>query len=100
MPPRPPIEAYEIVQVIDEHGEYYIRRPVRRHPDARYVYDERRVHRDIVSSAAAEPGYAPVSRSSLPREAVQARPAAGSWPADRGADSAYYEEYDPRFPAA
>ena len=99
---RPPVDAYEIVHVIDEHGEYYIRRPVRREPDVRYVYEERRVHRDAGPYAAAEPAYVPVSRQGVIRDGPGARPSATpeTWRADRRADPAYYEEYDPRFPAA
>jgi hypothetical protein len=86
---RPPVETYEIVHVIDEQGEYYIRRPVRRDPEARYVYEERRVRHESGPSPGFEPVYAPVSRPSLVREAP-----------GRRTDSTYVEEYDPRFPAA
>ncbi|GAB1311161.1 F-box domain-containing protein [Madurella fahalii] len=105
-----PVEAYEIVQVIDEHGEYYIRRPARREQrDARYVYEERRVlprdasphphhHRHVT---AHEPVYVS-SRPNLAQDggSVRASMAPEGWAADRRADPAYYEEYDPRFPAA
>jgi hypothetical protein len=86
---RAPIEAYEIVHVIDEHGEYYIRRPVRREPDVRY-YEERRVRPDPGAYATLEPSQ-PRERGLVP---------VGGRPADRRANPAYYEEYDPRFPAA
>lgn len=112
-PPPPPaaVETYEIVQVIDEHGEYYIRRPARHHgrqsdAAARYVYEECGpvVHREPVYD------YAPVSvqaRQSLVRDAGSARGAsmapegwtAAAAAADRRVDPKYYEEYDPRFPA-
>ncbi|KAK4235793.1 hypothetical protein C8A03DRAFT_17505 [Achaetomium macrosporum] len=101
MPSRGPIEAYEIVQVIDEHGEYYIRRPVRREPDARYIYEEQGVRRDAGAYPSLEPVYAgAVVRPSHFREWGRASVAPEPWPADRRADPAYYEEYDPRFPAA
>jgi hypothetical protein len=86
---RAPIEAYEFVHVIDEHGEYYIRRPVRREPDVRY-YEERRVRPDPGAYATLEPSQ-PRERGLVP---------VGGRPADRRANPAYYEEYDPRFPAA
>ncbi|KAK4044581.1 hypothetical protein C8A01DRAFT_42762 [Parachaetomium inaequale] len=97
---RPPVEAYEIVHVMDEHGEYYIRRPVRREPETRYMYEDRRVRRDADPYPAREPVYAPVSRSSLGLDGVRPSVASDNWPGDRRADPAYYEEYDPRFPAA
>lgn len=98
---RPPVEAYEIVHVIDETGEYYIRRPVRREPKPVYMYEERRVYRDSASYAPHEPAYAPVARPSMVRETVRASMAPDSRPVpDRRVDPAYYEEYDPRFPAA
>ena len=97
---RPPVEAYEIVHVIDERGEYYIRRPVRREPEPVYLYEERVAHRDSGPYAAPEPTYGAVPRQSVVREPVRASMAPESWPADRRADPAYYEEYDPRFPAA
>jgi len=97
---RPPVEAYEIVHVIDEQGEYYIRRPVRREPDPRYMYEERRVRHEAGPYSGFEPTYAPVSRSSLAREGARASAAPEGRPGDRRADPAYYEEYDPRFPAA
>ncbi|KAL2199760.1 hypothetical protein P885DRAFT_66673 [Corynascus similis CBS 632.67] len=96
MRPRPPVEAYEIVHIIDEHGEYYIRRPVRREPGARYVYEERSVRQSSDHYPASEPVYASLSRPSSAR--VTAAP--NSRPGDRRADPKYYEEYDPRFPAA
>jgi hypothetical protein len=97
---RPPVEAYEIVHVIDEHGEYYIRRPVRREPETRYTYEDRRVRRETDPYPARELVYAPLSRSNLGRDGVRASVASDSRPSDRRADPAYYEEYDPRFPAA
>jgi hypothetical protein len=97
---RPPVEAYEIVHVIDETGEYYIRRPVRHEPDPRYRYEDRRAGYDVGPNPALEPVYAHVSRSTLVREGVRASAVPEGRPVDRRADPAYYEEYDPRFPAA
>jgi hypothetical protein len=104
------VEAYEIVQVIDEHGEYYIRRPVRREPDTRngYVYEERRVHRDLGPSVAAvsEPAYVSVggNRPGFARDAAWdgGMPPGGGRPTARPgpADPAYHEEYNPWYPAA
>ncbi|KAH6845177.1 hypothetical protein B0I37DRAFT_447102 [Chaetomium sp. MPI-CAGE-AT-0009] len=99
-PPRPPVEAYEIVHVIDEHGEYYIRRPVRREPDSRYLYEERRIRHDPSPYPARDHFYAPVSRPSLVPEGYRGSVAPDSRPVNHRADPAYYEEYDPRFPAA
>ena len=97
---RPPVETYEIVHVIDEQGEYYIRRPVRREPDPRYIYEERRVRHEGGPYPAFEPVYAPVPRASLVREGGRSGVAPEARPGDRRADSTYFEEYDPRFPAA
>ncbi|KAL2126278.1 hypothetical protein VTI74DRAFT_1270 [Chaetomium olivicolor] len=98
----PPVETYEIVHVIDGYREYYYRRPVRREPKPRYIYEERRLVRDAGAYPAShDPLYAPVSRASLVRDGPRASVAPEAWPADqRRADPAYDEEYDPRFPAA
>jgi hypothetical protein len=99
MQSRGPIEGYEIVQVIDEHGEYYIRRPVRRERNARFIYEVRGIHgdADAYPYPSLEPIYAGPSRL---RDQGRASVAPEPWPADHRADPAYYEEYDPRFPAA
>ncbi|KAK4128259.1 hypothetical protein N657DRAFT_10439 [Parathielavia appendiculata] len=102
-PRQAPVEAYEIVHVIDESGEYYIRRPVRRHePDpARYRYEDRRIRHDAgPNSSALDSVYAPVSRSGLNHDGFRDGVGQDGWPAGRRANPAYYEEYDPRFPAA
>jgi len=93
-PSRGPVELYEIVHVIDEHGEYYIRRPVRREAEPpRYIYEDgRRAYRDADPYA----GYEPVR---APAPAPAPRPSRlDSQRADTRADPAYQEEYDPRFP--
>ncbi|KAM7214683.1 hypothetical protein V8F06_009933 [Rhypophila decipiens] len=90
-PSRGPVELYEIVQVIDESGEYYIRRPVRREVEApRVVYEGvRRDYRDADAYAAHEPATGPaVAR---PNRLVSRRP-------DLRTNPAYEEEYDPRYP--
>jgi hypothetical protein len=97
---RRPVEAYEIVHVIDESGEYYIRRPVRHEPDPRYMYEDRSARHDAGPNPALEPVYARVPRPGLVREGVKASKVPEVRPADRRANPAYYEEYDPRFPAA
>ncbi|KAK3945254.1 hypothetical protein QBC46DRAFT_433449 [Diplogelasinospora grovesii] len=100
-PPRQPVEAYEIVQVIDERGEYLIRRPARREPEPSYPYEnERRHRRDVGPYAAYEAPYVPVSRPGPPRELPREPPRFSTPSEARRADPAYYEEYDPRFPAA
>jgi hypothetical protein len=100
MAPRPPVEAYEIVHVIDERGEYYIRRPVRREPAPRYLYEERMTRHDAGPYPTREYFHAQVPRPSLVPEGYHASVAPDSRPVNRRADPAYYEEYDPRFPAA
>ncbi|KAL2261851.1 hypothetical protein VTK26DRAFT_3171 [Humicola hyalothermophila] len=101
-PPRRPVEAYEIVHVIDESGEYYIRRPARREPEPLYVYEERRpLYRDSVSYPPLQHTYAPVSRQSMVRESARASMAPdGGAVHDRWTDTVHHGEYDPRFPAA
>ncbi|KAK3301178.1 uncharacterized protein B0H64DRAFT_32769 [Chaetomium fimeti] len=100
MAPRPPVEAYEIVHVIDEHGEYYIRRPARREPDSRYLYEERRIRHDAGPYPTREHLYDHVSRPGLVPEGYRGSVASDSRPGNRRADPGYHEEYDPRFPAA
>ncbi|KAK4161959.1 hypothetical protein QBC43DRAFT_216506 [Cladorrhinum sp. PSN259] len=89
--PRPPVETYEIVHVIDGQESYYIRRPVRREPEVRYVYEE--------PIAAYEGSRGASSRSGIAvREGNRASvipPEAQS--IDRLADPPYVEEYDPRY---
>ncbi|CCC14126.1 unnamed protein product [Sordaria macrospora k-hell] len=107
-PPAPPADTYEIVQVRDERGEYLIRRPVRREAAAQSFHDvERRAYRD------ADPyGSVPYAESEQPVYAADSRGAPAvaytrhgtvmreeTQRGSRGEDS-YYEEYDPRFPAA
>jgi len=72
--PRQPqyAEAFEYVKVSDPRGDYMIRRPVRREPEAIYATYESKPY----SQAPVYESRAAVSRS----------------------DPAYYEEYDPRHP--
>ncbi|KAK3334776.1 hypothetical protein B0H65DRAFT_331918 [Neurospora tetraspora] len=106
--PAPPADTYEIVQVRDEQGEYLIRRPVRREAAAQSFHDVgRRAYRD------ADPyGAVPYADSEQPVYAADSRGApAGAYTrhgtvmredtqrGTRGGDP-YYEEYDPRYPAA
>lgn len=103
------VEAYELVRVIDSQGEYYIRRPVRREPETRYVYADERpsVHLDRVRDPAPPeqyaPGYEPVY-SRAPTQTYQSRdeylPTRLARPAETAEAASYDEEYDPRFPAA
>ncbi|EHL03090.1 hypothetical protein M7I_1065 [Glarea lozoyensis 74030] len=75
--PRSP-EAYELVRVADAHGEYVVRRPIRRGPEPFYApyedegYSRRPLHERRPSYGAR----VPVERVSEPR----------------------FEEYDPRHP--
>ncbi|KAK0730546.1 hypothetical protein B0H67DRAFT_548476 [Lasiosphaeris hirsuta] len=107
--PRQTVEAYEIVHVIDGQEEYYIRRPARHEPEVRYSYGESRkaLHREV-EPHANEPVYNPILRAGQPqgplnvysrREPSQLGPRAEPR-TDARDDPAYYEEYDPRFPAA
>lgn len=92
VPSRGPVELYEIVHVIDEHGEYYIRRPVRREAEPpRYIYEEgRRAYREADPYAGYEPVRAP-GPASRPSRLESQR-------AEIRTDPTYREEYDPRFP--
>jgi hypothetical protein len=87
--PRQAVQAYEIVQVIDETGEYYIRRPIRHAPEPRYASEIRRDNRDDYTPHDAV--YVGAARQTRPVEAPRGV---------RMEDPAYYEEYDPRFPGA
>ena len=108
------VQEYEIVQVTDDQGQYYIRRPViRREPEPYYGYEERTVIRRPVESY---PRYEPVYAREPPRrEAYNAPPGPSiSGPAPQRphlrrqassasvsrADPAYYEPYDPHNPTA
>lgn len=107
-PSSPPIDTYEIVQVRDERGEYLIRRPMRREAAAQSFHDVgRRAYRD------ADPyGAIPFADSEqLVYSADSRGPPAGAYTrhgtvmrenTQRGTrgDDPYFEEYDPRFPAA
>ncbi|KAK4452949.1 hypothetical protein QBC34DRAFT_292829 [Podospora aff. communis PSN243] len=90
--PRPTVQAYEIVHVIDETGQYFIRRPIQHMPESRYASEIRRDGGE---------GYVPTP---APQEAVYVGAARQTRAAEardvRGEDLPYYEEYDPRFPNA
>ena len=111
---RAVVQEYEIVQVIDDQGQYYIRRPViRREPEPYYGYEEHTVIRPPVESY---PRYEPVYHREPPRpepyNAPSAPSASGSGPqrphlrrqissaSVSKADPAYYEPYDPHNPTA
>jgi len=95
--PRPPVEAYEIVQITDSNGEQYVvRRPIRRGPDMGYVYlEDQRTFVKGHPYAEDELIYAPVSRvgPSEERSIFRDRPQMDGRAESRA-------EYDPRFPAA
>ncbi|RFU33371.1 hypothetical protein B7463_g2962, partial [Scytalidium lignicola] len=83
---QPQYPDFEYVQVSDPHGDYVIRRPVRREAEPVYaayqddVYSRPPVYETRPQVSRSEAAYetrAPISRS----------------------DPAYYEEYDPRHPA-
>ncbi|KAL8419407.1 hypothetical protein RB594_002582 [Gaeumannomyces avenae] len=111
--PRPrqvEYEAYELVKARDAQGEYYIRRPVRRQPEIEGYYNSSHQAGPYSAGGPArrEVSYAPYeqrarypSRQPQPsyngREPVTSR-AAEPGPMSR-ADAAYYEEYDPHYPA-
>ncbi|KAH7136584.1 hypothetical protein EDB81DRAFT_85448 [Dactylonectria macrodidyma] len=97
---RPPLgssmEAYELVEVRDPQGDYFIKRPLRRSnaPDT-YIYDGHHAHRDLRVYPSQGPiddyetmgphGYANVSK---PESLGPSRP-------NRRTEC---EEYDPRYP--
>lgn len=86
---RPAVETYEIVHVIDGQESYYIRRPVRREPNAHYTYEE--------SFPAYEGTRALNSRSSVVQEGARGSVIPERQPTDHRADPSYLDEYDPRF---
>ena len=114
--PQPVAEEYELVEVRDPHGDYFIRRPVRREVREVYYYDtdvgreQRRVvetryppaeHIQRVPSAA---GYHH-SASVVPARTHSAAAAGGvpssapPPPPQRVGSQSEYDDYDPRFPA-
>ena len=75
--PRSP-EAYELVRVMDEQGEYVIRRPIRRDP---------------------EPVYASYEEAAYPRQPIyESRPLYEKPGPIQRPDQPPFEEYDPRHP--
>lgn len=103
-------EAYELVRARDAQGEYYIRRPVRRQPEVEGYYNSPHQAGPYAAGGYTrrEVAYVPYeqdvrysSRQPGPydgREPVTARVAEpGSM---SRVDPAYYEEYDPHYPAA
>ncbi|KAK1757539.1 hypothetical protein QBC47DRAFT_399878 [Echria macrotheca] len=94
----PPMEAYEIVQIIDEQGEYFIRRPVRRglHPRGPPRQDLEAHRADVYPeqdeyySAGSAGEFA--SREPPVRRRPDFEPPVGHQA------PAYHEGYDPRFP--
>lgn len=99
-PPAAPVEAYELVEVRDPQGSYYIKRPVRREPIDAYAYDIHPGAREVE----------PLPHSRHPPPMVDPRPVASrpgiydspSRPATamkRQHSKTDLEEYDPRFPA-
>lgn len=100
-PPRQAVEAYEIVQVIDEQGEYYIKRPIRREPEARYVSGQSHSQPGRPGHAGGYVGqeqYYDGPRESFLHDARRDTHAPVGRAAPR--NPGYYEEYDPRFPSA
>ncbi|KAK4197741.1 hypothetical protein QBC40DRAFT_100639 [Triangularia verruculosa] len=104
-------ELIEVVEVFDGERSYIIRRPARREPETRYMYEERAVpHREPVDRYAEggeyESGYASVARSAGSIQEMDAArrysmaPETRRRPNEGGASNDYVEEYDPRFPAA
>jgi hypothetical protein len=92
-------EAYELVLVRDPHGEYYIRRPIRREPEALYGrYDgERAAYRDAVAYQVygGEGGYQPLVYEPVMRMEGAAGAAAREDVPSHDKNAGGYEEYDP-----
>ncbi|KAK4229502.1 hypothetical protein QBC38DRAFT_471980 [Podospora fimiseda] len=88
---RQPVETFEIVHVIDGNESYYIRRPVRREPEVRYLYQESAAGYEDARGAATRSGV--TTREGTARASVIPE----AQPIDRHPDSLYVEEYDPRF---
>ncbi|KAK3397708.1 hypothetical protein B0T20DRAFT_229177 [Sordaria brevicollis] len=107
-PPPPPVDTYEIVQVRDERGEYLIRRPMRREAAAQSFHDVgRRVYRDAdpyggIPFADSEQSVYAADTRGPPTGAYSRHDTVMRADTQRGTrgDDPYYEEYDPRFPAA
>ncbi|KAI0012887.1 hypothetical protein F4779DRAFT_505253 [Xylariaceae sp. FL0662B] len=112
------ITAYEIVQVRDSQGEYFIRRPIRREPEqGRLAYeDEKPIYRETVSQYGAyerEPRFRQLRHETAPkidgplrqvayklRNGSESIPTQTRYESLSRNDPASYEDYDPRFPAA
>ncbi|CAM1507312.1 Fc.00g069530.m01.CDS01 [Cosmosporella sp. VM-42] len=94
----PSAEAYELVEVRDPQGDYYIKRPVRRDAREYYPPEPRSAPREIGGYPAGMPSYEqpPTTRGS----GYPVNPRAASMAPNRPPPRPEYEEYDPRYPAA
>ncbi|GKT99269.1 hypothetical protein FLAG1_01360 [Fusarium langsethiae] len=86
-----PAEAYELVEVRDPNGDYFVRRPVRRDDRPYYVYETRPPPREqsvypTQRYVEGPSGYGVGSQANAPIPTPAPRPA--------------YDDYDPRYPSS
>ncbi|KAF7542877.1 hypothetical protein G7Z17_g11196 [Cylindrodendrum hubeiense] len=94
--PGPPVQAYELVEVRDPQGDYFIKRPIRRDEREPYMYEDRPPPGDL----GAYPPYGLVDEYPTTRThgyATASRPT--SLAPGRPKSRMECEEYDPRYPA-
>ncbi|KPM40002.1 hypothetical protein AK830_g6551 [Neonectria ditissima] len=97
-PPEPPIEAYELVEVRDPRGDYFIKRPIRRDLHDSRAYEPRPA--PAPRDTGAYPPYEPVDDHENPRMVgYTANPRPASLAQARPNVGTECEDYDPRYPA-
>ncbi|KAF4995426.1 hypothetical protein FDECE_12797 [Fusarium decemcellulare] len=96
-PPGPPVEAYELVEVHDPQGDYFIRRPVRRDERDYYTYDARLPLREqnVYPSHRAPEGHLDGRMGGYISD-----PRAVSTAPGRPMARPEYDDYDPRYPSS
>lgn len=94
--PGPPVEAYELVEVRDPQGDYFIKRPIRTDEHESYAYAARPVPRD----SEVYPPYGPVIDYPTTRTlGYVTAPRPVSLAPGRPKSRMECDEYDPRYPA-
>lgn len=93
-PAPPPEEGYELVEVRDPQGAYFIKRPIQRD----YPYEARAPLRDVDSRPAYRSGNEQPPAHDMGHASYPRGPAMATRQPQPGPE--FEEEYDPRYPAA